>query len=86
MSNSVKLVVASAAVMASFPVMANEMRCGEHYISGDQVEPIVREQVLEKCGEPTSKTGDHWYYEKQGKILVFNSGGSLITIRDAGEE
>ena len=65
--------------------LAEDMACGEYFISGDQIEPMVREEVLEKCGEPTSKTGDHWYYEEQGKVLIFNADGSLETIQDADD-
>ena len=88
MSSIVKVLLASAVLTFSLPVTANEMRCGEHYISGDQIEPLSREQVVEKCGEPTSTSAaaDHWYYEKQGKILVFNSDGKLVTIKDAGKQ
>lgn len=88
MSSMVKMLVASAVFTVSFPLMANEMRCGEHYISGDQIEPLSRKEVVEKCGEPTttSAAADHWYYEKQGKVLIFNSDGKLVTIKDAGEQ
>jgi hypothetical protein len=86
MFNIARFIVVSAAVISSMPAMANEMQCGEHYIFGDQIEPLNREQVLDKCGEPTSRAADHWYYKEQGKILVFNSDGKLVTIRDAGED
>lgn len=88
MSSMIKFLVISAVLTSSFTVMANEMRCGEHYISGDQIEPLSRKQVVEKCGEPTttSAAADHWYYEKQGKILIFNSDGMLVTIKDADEQ
>ena len=70
----------------SLPTMAQEMRCGEHLISGDQMKPLIMQQVLEKCGEPTSKNGYHWYYAEQKKILVFNGNGELETIRDSNDE
>jgi hypothetical protein len=83
-----RFIVASAAVISSLPAIANEMKCGEHYISGGQIEPLSSAQVVEKCGEPTStsEASDHWYYEEQGKILVFNSDRKLQTIRDAEED
>ena len=84
----VRFIVASAVVISSLPAIANEMRCGEQVISGDQIEPLTSEQVVEKCGEPTSTSAaaDHWYYEEQGKILVFNSDRKLETIQDAEED
>ena len=52
----------------------------------DQIHPLLQSQVLEKCGEPTSKDGYNWYYEEQGKILVFNGNKELDHIQDAEEE
>jgi len=66
--------------------VAQEMRCGNELISGDQMHPLIKAQVLEKCGEPTSMGQDRWYYEEQGKILVFNGNGELDHIEDANEE
>ena len=66
--------------------MAQEMRCGEELISGDQIEPLLSEQVLEKCGEPTEKDGLKWYYAQQEKVLVFNGNDELETIRDSNDE
>ena len=66
--------------------LAQEMRCGNELISGDQVHPLIKAQVLEKCGEPTSRSQDQWYYEEQGKILVFNGNDELDHIEDANEE
>ncbi len=68
--------------------MATEIRCGEQVISGHQIEPLSSAQVVEKCGEPmsTSEEADHWYYEEQGKVLVFGSDGMLVTIQDADDQ
>jgi hypothetical protein len=59
------------------------MRCGEKLISGDQMQPLLKVQVLEICGEPTEKDYDRWYYQAQGKILVFNGNDELDHIEDA---
>ena len=66
--------------------LAQEMRCGNELIAGDQLQPLIKAQVLEKCGEPTSRSQDRWYYEEQGKILVFNGNDELDHIEDANEE
>lgn len=86
MLKMMRFLLASTALVIALPLMADDLQCGDHYISGDQIEPLTREQVVEKCGEPTSKAGYHWYYKKQGKVLVFNSDGALVTIRDAQEQ
>lgn len=65
------------------PAIAQEMRCGNRLISGDQIQPLLKEQVLQECGEPTSKDYDRWFYQEQGKILVFNGNDELDHIEDA---
>ena len=85
MFNTKMLAVIAAATALALPATANEMRCGNHLISGDQIHPLLKAQVLEKCGEPTSKDYDRWYYQEQGKILVFNDNGELNHIEDAAD-
>jgi hypothetical protein len=81
-----KLVLAGALAALSIPAMAQEMRCGEKLISGDQMQPLLEEQVLSICGEPSQRDGYNWYYDEQGKILVFNGNGELETIQDMNAE
>lgn len=76
----------AATVAMSSAALAQEMRCGNKLISGDQIHPLLKVQVLEKCGEPTSREGNSWYYQRQGKILVFNDNDELDHIEDANEE
>ena len=84
---SIRSVVFSVLTVGlAIPVMAQDMRCGEELISGDQIKPLLAEQVLEKCGEPTEKNGYEWYYAEQEKILVFNGNNELETIRDSNDE
>ena len=83
MLNNRMLTFIGAAATLALPAAANEMRCGNHLISGDQIHPLLKVQVLEKCGEPTSKDYDRWYYQEQGKILVFNANDELDHIEDA---
>jgi hypothetical protein len=86
MMNIKNLMLSTALIGLALPAMAQEMRCGNHLISGDQIEPLLAEQVVEKCGEPTRKDGYNWYYEEQKKILVFNGNDELETIRDMNQE
>lgn len=72
-----------AAFSITAPALAQEMRCGEKLISGDQIHPLIKEQVLEICGEPTEKDFERWYYKEQHKILIFNGSGELDHIQDA---
>ncbi len=68
-----------AIIMLSAPTLAVEgfMRCGNHLISGEDIEGPTKAEVLEKCGEPTSREGDMWVYEEPGKptrVLHFDGG------------
>lgn len=78
-----KLATAGALLAAIQVSSAQEMRCGEKMIAGDQIHPLIKEQVLEVCGEPTEKGYDRWYYKEQHKILIFNGNGELDHIEDA---
>jgi hypothetical protein len=83
---NIKILAATIAVsVATLPALAQEMRCGNLLISGDQIHPLLKEQVLKECGEPTSREFNRWYYEAQGKILVFNDNGELDHIEDAAD-
>jgi hypothetical protein len=77
------LALITATLGIAAPVLAQEMRCGERLISGDEVQPLLKTQVLEICGEPTTKDFDRWYYQEQQKILVFNGNDELDHIEDA---
>jgi len=74
-----------AASVITLPALAQEMRCGNQLIAGDQIEPLIKAQVLEICGEPTEKDYDRWFYQEQGKILVFNGNDELDHIEDAAD-
>ena len=83
MLNIKKLSLLLAVTSITVPALAQEMRCGTHLIAGDQIHPLVKEQVLEMCGEPTEKDFERWYYKEQHKILIFNGNGELDHIEDA---
>jgi hypothetical protein len=81
-----KLAAAGALLAVIQVSSAQEIRCGEKMIAGDQIHPLTKDQILETCGEPTEKgydQYDHWYYKEQQKILIFNGNGELDHIEDA---
>ncbi len=81
---NIRVLAFTAAISSlAIPALAQEMRCGNRLIAGDQIHPLLKEQVLEICGEPTSKEFDRWFYQQEGKILVFNDNGELDHIEDA---
>lgn len=80
---NIKMLAIVAVSCVAVPALAQEMRCGNRLISGDQIEPLLKEQVLQECGEPTSKDYNRWFYQEQGKILVFNGNDELEEIQEA---
>ena len=84
MFNIKMLAVAIALLSVTVPAMAEDvMHCGTVLIQGAQTKSLLKEQVLELCGEPTKKEYNRWYYEVQGKVLVFNDSGELERIEEA---
>jgi hypothetical protein len=70
-------------------VMAGSMMCGETVIQDGQLEPVTAEQVLEACGEPTTKELGQWVYARPGeleKTLRFNDEGNLESISTQFEQ
>ena len=70
---------------------AGSMSCGDATITDDQDEGQTTMQILDQCGEPTSKDGDDWLYDRsdmgQGTyILHFNDAGQLDSIEQQLDE
>ncbi len=82
MKNTTIFALGIGATLLALPVMAQEIRCGNSLISGDEIHPLLKQQVLEICGEPTQKDQDRWIYQEQHKILVFNGNDELDHIED----
>ena len=68
-------------------VQADAIRCGSHVIEDGELEnaPTMQE-VLKKCGQPSSREGSSLYYKKKGKRLDFDTEGRLLSINDIEEE
>lgn len=78
--------------LAGFPglllagaVQATSMNCGTAVISDDQPDGQFKQQILEQCGEPTSKDGDDWLYDRSDVgdgtyILHFDDAEQLDSI------
>lgn len=85
MISKTKLIVASVflSIFVTQPVFANSMRCGTHVVTASDSGPGMYE-VLKRCGEPTSRFGRTWVYEKStspvSNILHFDGSGQLYRI------
>jgi hypothetical protein len=70
---------------------AGSITCGDAMITDDQPDGQFQEQILQQCGEPTSKDGDDWFYDRsdvgQGTyVLHFNDSGQLESIEQQMDE
>lgn len=79
------LIPACAGMLLAGTVRAGSISCGDVTITDDQDQGQTTMQVLEQCGQPTSKDGDNWMYDRsdvgQGiYILHFDDSGQLDSI------
>jgi hypothetical protein len=61
------------------------MRCGGDLIEAGGEPAPSEAQVLAKCGEPSSRHGNNWYYKRpDGSTyrLHFNDNGELESIQE----
>ena len=81
-----ELIVASIFLLSTLmlePAFADSTRCGSHIISSGQRQGTDKYEVLKKCGEPTTRAGNTWVYEKSRgvkTIMVFDALGKLSSI------
>jgi len=64
--------------------MAGEIRCKGQVIHDDQIKPMLKNEILEKCAEPQFKDYDRFVYRHNNveMILRFNEEGELQTITE----
>jgi len=79
------IIPACAGLLFAGTVQAGSISCGDATITDDQDMGQTTMQILDQCGEPTSKDGDNWMYDRsdvgQGiYILHFNDSGQLDSI------
>ncbi len=74
----------SAILIAAAPLAA---QAGSLECQGNIISPGVTEaQLLEACGEPTSRNGAEWIYKRPGDypmVVTFGIDGVVNFIRDA---
>ena len=68
----------------SLPVYAASLECNGNIISAG----ITGEELLNACGEPTSRYGANWVYHMSGSIpvMVTFGNGVAMFIRDVESE
>ena len=74
-------------LLFTLSVNADSIRCGSHVIEDADLHKIVTmEEVIKKCGQPSSREGSKLYYKKKGKRLDFDTNDRLISINDIEED
>jgi hypothetical protein len=91
MKNHYLSIAAFAGLLLTGTAQAGSISCGDAMITDDQPDGQLTQQILEKCGEPTSKDGDDWIYDRsdvgQGiYILHFDDSGQLDSIEEQMNE
>jgi hypothetical protein len=63
---------------------AGSIRCGTELIQDEQIEPVSRGFVLEKCGPPDDQYGEVLVYRRSHSrfALHFNADGQLREITE----
>jgi hypothetical protein len=74
---------ASAMAAATSVAHAGSLECQDNIISPG----ITEAQLLEACGDPTSRSGADWTYKRPGSlpVVVTLGNGVVMFIRDADE-
>lgn len=83
MKTRILVPLAGLTLLLSANVNADSIRCGTHVIEDEQLhDPVTMEDVIKKCGQPSSREGSTIYYKDKGKRLHFNPEGQLVSIED----
>ena len=63
--------------------VASAMKCGTHIISAGQENSPGQYEVLKRCGEPDSRQGNTWIYERGSvtRTIRFDRNGRILEIR-----
>ena len=78
--------VAATTLLFTISVNADSIRCGSHLIEDAELHnAMTMEEVIKKCGQPSSRKGSMLYYKKKGKRLDFDTNNKLMSIHDIEE-
>ena len=83
MRKFIQAVLYTILAAAAGNALAESIICGGTVIEDGRPDPVTADQVLEACGEPTTREPGQWVYAQPGemtRILRFNSDGDLQSI------
>ena len=77
------VLVTATTLLLTANIKADSIRCGTHVIEDGELQNIVTiDEVVKKCGQPSSREGSTLYYKEKGKQLHFDAEGRLVSIQD----
>ena len=87
MKKIIAVLIPAVTLLFTVSVNADSIRCGSHIIEdGGLHEEVTIEEVLKKCGKPSSREGSMLYYKNKCKRLDFDTEGRLMSIHDIEED
>jgi hypothetical protein len=80
------VLIAATTLLFTVNVNADSIRCGSHVIEdSDLHKAMSKEEVIKKCGQPSSRKGNMLYYKNKGKRLDFDTNNKLMSIHNIEE-
>ena len=87
MKVTILMLISAVTLLFTTSVTADSMRCGSHVIEDADLHKVVTiKEVVQKCGQPSSRMDNKLYYKKKGKRLDFDTNERLISIHDIEED
>jgi hypothetical protein len=81
------ILILTITVLFTTNVNADSIRCGSHVIEdADLHKAMSKEEVIKKCGQPSSRKGNMLYYKNKGKRLDFDTNNKLMSIHNIEED
>jgi hypothetical protein len=86
MTSKLKLIIAAflfSIVVTETAMATGSMRCGTHVISAGYRDSPGMYEVLKRCGEPKTRYGRTWVYEKSSSVshvITFSDNGQIRSI------
>ena len=87
MKKIIAVLIPAVTLLFTGSVKADSIRCGSHIIEDGGIhKKVTMEEVVKKCGQPSSREVSRLYYKKEGKRLDFDTEGRLMSINDIEED
>ena len=79
----ITVLIPAITLLFTVSVKAESIRCGSHVIEDGGIhKDVTMEEVVKKCGQPSSRERSRLYYKEKGKKLHFDTEGRLESIQD----